>query len=350
MSYKNLRIKLKIKRELLKKIGYYPNNYVSLNRAEKNSVNFAEKVENYSEITSQVIYDPRSERDIGHIFNSRDVFKLNDVIIEPRQGIIYSRDGKLVSESTNWSTSSLYESFPWNPKKVISKTEAKNVINLTSNAFGHWLVEDLGSILYLINRFPDSPILIYRNASRFVLELLKILDREVILCDGPTRVNSLLMVTKQEDSGWMHPKDLDILEKFRDRVLTKNPEPTERIYATRRLLKRSPRNEKDIENTFKNHQFTIMHMEDMNFIDEINLVSSAKMLAGVSGSWQFNSIWMKKSAQILDIVNENYWTELIHRVCEMKAIDYKWFLYEGDFNKPVNIEALDEFLNKVVIN
>lgn len=350
MSYKNLRIKLKLKRELLKKIGYHPDNYVNLNRAEKSQVNFAEKIENYSGITSQVVYDPRSERDIGHTFNSRDVFKLTNVIVEPRQGIIYSRDGKLVSESTNWSTSNLYESFPWNPKKINSRIEAKNVINLTSNAFGHWLVEDLGSILYLIDRFPNSPILVYKNASRFVLELLRILDREVIFCDGPTRINSILMVTKQQDSGWMHPKDLDILEKFRDRVLTKEQRSMERIYATRRFLKRSPKNEYAIENTFKNHKFAIIQMEDMNFIDEINLVNSTKFLAGVSGSWHFNSIWMKKGAQIIDISNENYWTELIHRVCKMKSIDYKWFIYGGDVKNQVNTQNLEIFLNKTILN
>jgi hypothetical protein len=350
MSYKNLRIKLKLKRELLKKIGYHPGNYVNLYRAEKSNVDFAEKIENYSEITSQVFYDPRSERNIGHTFNSRDVFKLTNVIVEPRQGIIYSRDGKLVSESTNWSTSNLYESFPWNPKKVNSRIEAKNVINLTSNAFGHWLVEDLGSILYLIDRFPNSPVLVYKNASRFVLELLKILDREVIFCDGPTRINSILMVTKQQDSGWMHPKDLDILEKFKDRVLTDDQRSLERIYATRRLLKRSPKNENAIENAFKNHKFTVIQMEDINLIDEINLVNSTKILAGVSGSWHFNSIWMKRSAQIIDIANENYWTELIHRVCTMKSIDYKWFIYGGDFNSQVNLKNLEDFLNKVILN
>jgi hypothetical protein len=349
MSYKNLRIRLKIKRELLKRIGYSPNNYVTLNRAEKASVNFAEKIENYSEVINQVIYDPRSERNIGHVFNTRDVFKVTDVILEPRQGIIYSRDGKLVSESTNWSTSNLYESFPWNPKRVVSRVKAAEVINLTSNAFGHWLVEDLGSILYLTDRFPNSPILVYRNASRFVLELLKILDREVIYCNGPTRVDSLLMVTKQEDSGWMHPKDLDVLEKFRDKVLTKNHRSLERIYATRRLLKRSPRNENAIENAFTNQKFTVLRMEELNFIDEINLVNSTNILAGVSGSWHFNSIWMKNGAQIIDIVNENYWTELIHRVCFMKSMNYNWFVYKGNFDNEIDIQDLEAFINQVTL-
>ena len=347
MSYEKLRFRLKLKRELLKTIRYLPNNYVTLNRAEKVDVNFAEKIENYSQIISQEIYDPRSKRNVGHVFNSRDVFKLTDVILEPKQGLVYSHDGKLVAESTNWSTSNLYESFPWNPKKVMSTIESTDVINLTSNAFGHWLVEDLGSILYLIDKFPNSPILIYKNASRFVHELLKILDREIIYCDGPSKVRSLLMVSKQEDSGWMHPKDLDILQKFRDKVLRAERSSLERIYATRKFLKRSPRNESAIEDAFKDRGFTVVSMEELNFIDEINLVSSTKILAGVSGSWHFNSLWMNSGTQILDIVNENYWVELIHRVCAMKSINYDWFMYSGNFKSDVVVKNLEILIDKV---
>jgi hypothetical protein len=57
---------------------------------------------------------------------------------------------------------------------------------------------------------------------------------------------------------------------------------------------------------------------------------------------------MKSNSQIIDIVNENYWTELIHRVCEMKALDYKWFIYNGAFSSEVNELALGLFLNRVV--
>lgn len=332
----------------MKTIRYFPNNFVTLNRAEKARVNFAEKIDNYSEIISQEIYDPRSERNLGHVFNSRDVYKLTNVILEPRQGIVYSQDGKLVAESTNWSPSNLYESFPWNPKRVTSRIESADVINLTSNSFGHWLVEDLGSILYLIENFPNSPILVYKYASRFVHELLSTLDREVIYCDGPVRLKSLLMVSKQEDSGWMHPKDLFFLERFRDRVVIQNSRSLDRIYATRRFLKRSPRNEEIIESVFKNYSFSIVRMEDLNFIDEINLVQSTKILAGVAGSWHFNSIWMKSGAQILDIVNENYWAELIHRVCSMKSIKYNWLIYNGKFDNEVNIKDLEIFINSML--
>jgi len=348
MNYGYLRLKLRFKRELLKIIGYKPNNFISIYRAEKKPLNFAEKVDNYSQIVFQEFYDPRSERITGHLFNARDIFKLTNVIVEPNQGLIYSQEGKLVSESTNWTTSNLYESFPWNPRKITKKVGLNEVINLTSNAFGHWLVHDLGSIIYLIEKFPDSPILVYKNASRFVFELLQELDREVILCEGPLQVNSVLMIAKQNDGGWMHPKDLEILQKFSERFKPSTLDSIERIYASRRLLNRSPKNEKDIERLFKNFNFKILRLEEINFIDEINMFKFTKILAGIHGSWQFNSIWMDKKTKIIDIVNENYWTELIHRVCAMKDIDYKWSIYPGNYRDAVDMKNLEKTLASIL--
>ena len=348
MNYNFLRLKLRVKRELLRKIRYYPNNFISIYRAEKKPISFAEKVENYSQIVIQEIYDPRSERMMGHLFNPRDIFKLTNVIIEPNQGLIYSKDGQLISESTNWTTSNLYESFPWNPRKTIKKVKLNDVINLTSNAFGHWLVHDLGSIIYLMEKFPNSPILVYKNASRFVFELLKKLDKEVILCDGPVQVASILMVTKQNDGGWMHPKDLEIMQKFSEQFKLSKGDSSQRIYASRRQLKRSPKNEEEVENLFKAFNFKILRLEEINFIDEINLMNSTQILAGVHGSWLYNCIWMNKGTKTLDIVNENYWTELNHRVPAMKSIDYKWIIYPGNYEDPVDMKNLEKTLASIL--
>jgi capsular polysaccharide biosynthesis protein len=264
------------------------------------------------------------------------------------QGSIYSKNGHLVKESVNWHSSNFYKSFPWNPKKNLTKITAPNVINLTTNTYGHWLIEDLASTLYLTEKFPNSPVIVEKNASRFVHQFLEKIDREVIFCNGPVMVDSLLTITKREDSGWMHPRDFEILTKFKDSVLVKSQIQNLRIYATRRLLKRSPKNEKDIEYIFRNHNFTVMQLEELNFFDEINLLNQTKILAGVHGSWAFNCIWMEKNSSVFEIVNKNYWTELIHRVCSMNQINYKWYKYGGAFNSIVDLKQLEEALEQVV--
>jgi hypothetical protein len=85
----------------------------------------------------------------------------------------------------------------------------------------------------------------------------------------------------------------------------------------------------------------------MDLVSEINLMKGVQDLAGVSGSWQFNIIWADKAQSMFDNVNENYWTELAHRVCGMKNVKYNWKVYEGDFNRPVNYGSLKHDLLKI---
>jgi hypothetical protein len=338
---------MRLKRELIKLLKYQPHNYTSIVRAEQKPFGRVEKIEKYSEAQATEVYDPRSDSTRGHFFNRRDVYLAHSVILEPKQGLVYTSEGKLISESTNWSTSNLYESFPWNPKKVRSRLNVELAINLTSSAFGHWLVEDLASTLYLIESYPSATVLISKDAPRYVNELIGFLNCHVIEIDGPTQVSNLLMITKENDSGWMNPRDLEVLENFQNQIPKVTHPKNSKIYATRRSLKRSPSNELGMELVFQNYGYEVMKLEELDLISEIGLMKEVTHLAGVSGSWQFNSIWMKPHSTMIDIANENYWTELAHRVCKLKDINYRYLVYEGTYNSDVNLESLERLLESI---
>ena len=346
MTNQSLRIRMRLKREFVSRAGYKPHNFTSINRSEKIPFLDFEKIDTYSEGEFLEIFDPRSNRMVGHYFNPRIEALVRHVIVEPRQGLIYSKEGQLISESTNWSTSNLYESFPWNPKRVNQEAPTNLVINLTSSAFGHWLVEDLAPVLYLINKHPEALILVSKNRPRFVSELLEFLGREFFESAGPIRVPNLLTVTHQNDSGWMHPRDLQILENFK-KLIPGETTYGKKIYATRRNLKRSPNNEKDIEFLFRDLGFEVLQLEKMDLVSEINLMKGVQDLAGVAGSWQCNIIWADKAQSMFDIINENYWTELAHRMCGMKNVPYYWKIYSGNFNMPVSYDSLQQDLMKI---
>jgi len=338
---------MRLKRELVRIFRYHPHNFTSIVRGEKKPFSSVEKIGKYSKALTVEVIDPRSGSIRGHYFNQRDIYRAQDVILEPRQGLIYSSDGKLISESTNWSTSNLYESFPWNPRNIRRKLDVELAINLTSSAFGHWLVEDLASTIYLIEKNPSVPVVISKTRSRYVDELVRFLNCKVIEIDGPTQVSNLLMITKENDSGWMNPKDLEVLEQFQNNIQEIAEPNDSKIYATRRSLKRSPINESDIELVFQDYGYEVLKLEELDFISEISLMKNVTHLAGVSGSWQFNSIWMKSQTTMIDIANENYWTELAHRVCDLKKMDYRYLVYQGTYNSEVNLESLRKVLDSI---
>lgn len=323
-----LRLCMRIKRDFLSLFGFRPNNVVTVYRTETLSLNATEMVENYSQGTYLEVLDPRSDLLLGHYFNQRDVFKLKDIILEPKTGAFYSNTGRLISESTTWLNSEFYNSWPWNARTFVTKLEINDAISLPTNTYGHWLLEDLAPFLYLIERFPNSPVLLSKFSSKFVFDLMKFLNKEVVICNGPVKINSLIMVTKLKDGGWVHPKDYQLLTKFKENIVGMNYKSEHLIYTSRLNLKRCPKNELQIQKLFSEFNFTVITPHDLNFIEQLRLFSSAKIIAGVHSSASLNCIWMPKGSKIFDIINENYWTEYLHRAAAIAGVDYTWYLHD----------------------
>lgn len=341
MRNQNLRLFMKMKRVSRSFVGGNNPKFTYLLRDERPCDVGFEKIGTYSGNCGVQSIDPRNKEDIGHHFNPRFVVVLSEVIIEPQQGLVYSLGGELVAESTVWPLFQLYYSFPWKPKHITRVIDVGESILVTSNAYGHWLAEDLGSIIHLVSNFPDAKILVSKSAPKYVRDFLSIIDKDFIELEGPARVKNLLFVSKSQDSGWMHPKDVTEIRNFSMfKKAFHQGQAQNSVYATRRNTKRSPRNEKLIEAEFQKNGFEVVALEELNFMDEVKLLAETKYFAGVHGSAHVNSIFMPEGASLLDIVNENYWTELGPRIADIRRQRYIPIIFAGTPLDPVNLELI----------
>jgi hypothetical protein len=343
-----LRAALKVKREFIHAMGYQPGQSISLDRHEKPSLVSHDVLTTYSKALVSEIYDPRSQLMRGHYFNERKVYLLKDIVLEPRLGLVYSRDGYLVEESTNWPIYQFYNSFPWTPKKTIPKSVLPTAIFLPSSAFGHWLMEDLPLAIFALRFYPQAPVLVASNPPKFVMDFLKIINRDVIYLDGPMQIDSLILVQKNQDSGWPHPKDLETLNLFEPFRSAKAETPaTKKVYASRRGAKRSPKNEYEIEMLFQEYGFDVFQLEQLDLLEEIKLLSTTSVIAGVHGSALSNVIWMPVGGKMFDIVNDNYWTEAGHRLAFLQECQYHYHRYLGAVDSPISIIQLQKQLAEI---
>ena len=341
MNQSALRIKLGFRRNLARLIsgGSFSSTY--LIRDEKPCSLSSEFLGTYSEGTSISSFDHRNGNIVGHYFNARNVYCLREAVIEPVQGLVYDLSGSLLAESTVWPLYQLYYSFPWMPKHITKVIDVGESILITSNAYGHWLAEDLGSIVHLISNYPNAKILVSKSAPKYVRDFLSIIDKDCIELEGPVRVKNLLFVSKSQDSGWMHPKDVEEIRNLPQfKTVLGFDLPTNSVYASRRNTKRSPRNENLIELEFQKSGFEVVALEELNFMDEIKLLAETKNFAGVHGSAHVNSIFMPEGASLLDIVNENYWTELGPRITDIRRQRYFPVVFPGTPLDPVNMELI----------
>ena len=83
-------------------------------------------------------------------------------------------------------------------------------------------------------------------------------------------------------------------------------------------------------------------------MDEIKLLAGTKNFAGVHGSAHVNSIFMPEGAKLLDIVNENYWTELGPRIADIRKQEYTAIVFPGSPTDPVDTDLIRQGIANLV--
>lgn len=331
--------RMNLKRRILHHLLYFrPHSVASVHRGESESSIVISATFPYSESSYVRIRDPRNDNEQVHAYRARKVFKLANVLVEPSHGNLYSQDGSLIREATSWDPLTSYLSFPYKPKSFKKIDFDGTVIYLRSSSFWHWVIEDLPPFLFLVEKFPDCRVVVAQDRPSYVTEVLTELNKDFVEISRNTVFSEMLMVEFGSDSGWPTPVDLQILGTHR---LFEGGESSSRLtYISRRSSSRSPKNEEAIENAFASKGFEIVLLEQLDFLSKIRLFKETRVLAGVHGAGLVGMVWMPEGSLVLDIANENYWTESAFKLANLKKIVYKSHVYSGSVDSPVNIDKL----------
>jgi hypothetical protein len=334
-----------LKRSLFRIINFRPNLWTSIFREERPINSVIEIGSTLSEPVSIQILDPRSQVNRGFFFNTRVCFVLHKAIVEPFQGLIWtdSKVPELIKESTRWHPYVLQASFPVRPFRTNKETIPAGII-LTSTPYWHWLIEDLPITIKLIENNSACPLIVSRKRPAYVNSFLSTTSNPMIEVDRISRIEKLYTADKGNSSGWPHPADIDILKNYKPFKNSIENVSDRKIYVSRKHSKRSPKNEHEVETLFAERGFEIHYFENINIFEQIKICSSAKILAGIHGAGLSNMIWMSKGAKVLDIYNENYWTESFHRCASVCELQYLHFGYKGRTTDSVDVEELTKYL------
>lgn len=342
------RVVASINRRILNRLFLNKFKTISVKRLEKaSSVSTVQKDLYYKSFNSEV-FDPRNALFKYHSFNSRWCFEAKEVILEPRQGLIYSLEGQLIIESTCWTPLELFTSYPWIPNNPRDFPVLEKGISLTSSSYYHWLIEDLPTTIFAARKYPDLPYIVSKDSPAYVREFAQDSGREVNYVSGPQYMRNLVFVEKQNDSGWPSIRDVnELLEypNFKNCIFT--GKPFKKYYVSRKYSRRSPSNESDVEKLMSDFGFEVLYLESMGHLQQISLISQASCIAGVHGAGHANIIWMQSGTKVIDIANENYWTEANHRLAHVKNQTYLPFLYQGKLEDSINISELRKLLENV---
>ncbi len=186
-------------------------------------------------------------------------------------------------------------------------------LGILRNHFGHFLLESLCRVWYLLKRDPDAKILLYYDFNiekvpsyiQFIFELLDISLDKLVVVKGPVLVDHLIFPQSEFEIRWRaHSSYADTFRELFERSSRKFPvgATPNRIYLTRRQLNienskelaKVVSNEEEVESIFCERGFTIVAPEKIPFHAQIALAAGAGQIAGLKGSALHMSLFCQR--------------------------------------------------------
>jgi hypothetical protein len=248
-----------------------------------------------------------------HAFNNRWLVEIQNPKCDTKTGLMLSKHGRLISESTSWPLDRILNSSPTIPRvsKVKNIDFNSRLLILPANGFYHWLLEDLPLFLFAHKRYPDSLVCYYESPPRYVINFLKILETTIELEKATLPVprfitaRNVLTVTRGPDTGWPLPRDVAELQDFFKPFISEKLS-IRKIYISRLHSTRSPKFEAELIHYLSENNWEILYLEKMDLEMQIRAFSEASVVCGVHGAGLAGIVWMRENSQVIELVPDRY--------------------------------------------
>lgn len=198
-------------------------------------------------------------------------------------------------------------------KPVFQKGDCFFLSGEISKGFGHFLLEVISRlwITNYINIKKAKFIMNPEDRESWQLDILQALgigQKQIIYLHNPIRCERL-HIPVQSFALRKYTSALAFNTWKRIGDYYDRGSGIERIYISRSKLNNERRNlinEKTVEKVFSQNGFKIVHPQEMNISEQINLFRNAQIIAGPSGSAMYNSVFQQKQAKILILASQKF--------------------------------------------
>lgn len=291
------------------------------------------KIETYDYPENFPVYFSREKT-----FSERYLYVLKDIFISLHTGVVWTRNQILIQES--------FGSF----KNMFVKSDIRPYLNLSYKkinydddylyflpcvGFYHFLLEEIPALLHAYEKFSDLKILVPKlNLPKYYLEILntifgKELNEKIISVTKNLLVSKLLLVQKEDISGFVCSEDIELLNKYINN--DKEVSNYKRLYISRQYAsKRKLPNEIELEKKLKSIGFRIIYLEQISFFKQFKLIKGAELIIAPHGAGLSHLVWGKRKKTLIEIFpsyeNHGYshTNDCYARLASQKGIKYSY--------------------------
>lgn len=235
--------------------------------------------------------------------------------------------------------------------------------NEVGGAYFHWMLDVL-PCLYLIRQCgikPDKYVISGKCVEPFQFETLERLGvprTDIVVSDDQLHLEAQLLVIPKMSKGLRPKWGCDFLKReLMERKSIRPRSGCERIYISRAKAKRRKViNESEVTNELSKYGFQTVNLEDFTVGEQIEMFSSARIVAGPHGSGFTNVLFSNPGIQVLEFFSWSF----IHNCYPLLSsiLGHKHYYLSGDTTGLhqskgdiiVNMEKLARLLKLARIN
>lgn len=298
-------------------------------------------------------------------FDERRIYLLQDVVVSPRSGQVWTQSGSVFMESVG----SLRRMIGWagthtEPLLAVETAEVDEplVACPAHGGYYHWLLEALPGVLEAMRRYPNAHVVVDSSAPSYVragLELIlgtEAADR-VLVRSRPVHAANVVLPGREPFSGFVRDEDVGLLHAARGNSALRGGAPSasgqpdgvadavhgeskparasqgsaearqaSRIYVSRRKSpKRALDNERDLEVALERVGYRIVFAEDLSLRDQMALFASADVIVSPHGAGLANIVWSRHGALLVEIFPADAFNDCYARLAGRLGINYDHF-------------------------
>jgi hypothetical protein len=282
------------------------------------------------------------KNNLGITFASQFVIRVKDIVLDSKTGIIYSSSGAIISDSSSWPKEYLAATAQIRPGKFVRQVDQQASVErilLTSNGFYHWLIEDLPLYLRLKKYYANCETLVYENAPKYVLTFLEKMHIEYLMVPRFAKLFEYTFISRGDSVGWPNPRDIETLKELRFDI-AKTEIKKSKVYISRLGDSRSPDFEKELIQNLTKSGWTVVDFNLISLIEQINLISNARVIAGVHGAGLSSIVWLPDGSKVIELGTDRF-VRCFNRLASIAEVNYQRINYLN-----LKTEEIVEILDK----
>ena len=273
--------------------------------------------------------DCQTHAPLAHLYESRFTYRLSDTVVNTVTGasLLCSTPEPpfFIRESISWPFESILThglDIPEIKQAVAGPAEPTTVFPGTRNYY-HWLIEELPLVVRALAAEPAVRVL--ANAESITprhLAVASSLGFDIKPSAKTVRLPQHVLPGRASDSWFIHPEDAKILLDLGERVASPTSTTQDRIYVSRRGAKRSLQGEDVLEDLLQSDGFTVIHPENLEWVDQIAIFRSAKVVVGPHGAGLSNLAFTPPGTLLVEITDGRHYNRCFEWLCHIAGHAY----------------------------